>query len=81
MGSVDGYVPGAFDDMGAVREPVQQRGGHVGIAEDLGPVAEAEIRSDDHRSALVALGQNLEEQFRAFLGEGNVTEFIEDEQV
>ena len=60
---------------------MHERGGHVGAAEDLGPVGKTEVGGDDHRPALMTLGQNLKEQFRPFLGKGHVPEFIEDEQV
>jgi len=43
-------------------EPIEERGRHLGIAEDGGPFAEAEIRSDDDASALVEFAQQVEEQ-------------------
>ena len=43
-------------------EPVQQRGGHLGINEDLGPFAEAEAGGDDHAGALVELAQEVEQK-------------------
>ncbi len=67
--------------MGPVSEPVQKRGGHVGIAKDLGPVDKAEVGRDDHRAPLVTLGQDLKKQLRAHLGEGDITELVEDEQI
>ena len=45
-----------------VREPIEQRGGHLGIAEHLGPFAEAEIGGDDDAGALVELAQQVEQQ-------------------
>ena len=45
-----------------VREPIKQRGGHLGIAEHLGPFAEAEIGGDDDAGALVELAQQVEHQ-------------------
>ena len=43
-------------------EAVEQRGGHLGVAEDAGPFAEAEIGRDDDAGALVELAQQVEEQ-------------------
>jgi len=43
-------------------EPVEQSGGHLGISEDAGPFAEAEIGGDDDAGALVKLAQQMEEQ-------------------
>ncbi len=51
-------VQGAFDDMGVAGDPVQKRGGHVGLVEDLGPIGKAEVGGDDHRTALMPLGQD-----------------------
>ncbi len=35
-----------------VREPIEQRGGHLGIAEHLGSFAEAEVGGDDGAGTL-----------------------------
>ena len=40
-------------DVAVVRESVQQRRGHLGITEDAGPFAEAEIGGDDDAGAFV----------------------------
>ena len=40
------FVAG-FDDLAVMGEPVEERGGHLGITEDGGPFAEAEV-GDDH---------------------------------
>ncbi len=45
-----------------MNEPVEQRGGHFGIAEDASPFAEAEIGGDDDAGALVEFAQQMEEQ-------------------
>ena len=37
-------------------EAVEQGGGHLGIAEDRGPFAEAEVCGDDDAGALVEMG-------------------------
>lgn len=43
-------------------EPIQQRGGHLGIAKDAGPFAEAEVCGDDDAGSLVKFAQQMEEQ-------------------
>ena len=46
------FVAG-LDDVAMMGEAVEQRGGHLGITEDHGPLAEGEVRRDDDRSALI----------------------------
>ena len=41
-------------------QAVEQRGGHLGVAEDRGPFAEAEIRGDDHASAPTEFAQQMD---------------------
>lgn len=55
-------VIAGFQDVAMVRESIEQRGGHLGIAEHLGPFAEAEIGGNDDAGALVALAQEVEQQ-------------------
>ena len=43
-------------------EAIEQGGGHLGITEDGGPFAEAEIGGDDDAGALVELGEQMEQQ-------------------
>ena len=50
-------VVAGFEDMAMMREPVEQRGGHLGIAEDAGPFAEAQVGGDDDARVLVELAQ------------------------
>jgi hypothetical protein len=40
-----------------VGEPVEERRGHLGVAEDGEPFAEGQVGGDDHRGALVELAQ------------------------
>jgi hypothetical protein len=47
-----GIVAG-LDDLAVVGEPVEQRGRHLGVAEDAGPFAEGEVGGDDDRGTLV----------------------------
>jgi hypothetical protein len=61
-------------------EAIEQRGGHLGIAEDAWPFPEGKIGGDDDRSALVEPADQMEQELAAGLGEGQVTEFIEDNE-
>jgi len=62
-------------------EPVQQGGGHGGIAEHLGPIRKTKVRGNHHRSSFMPFGQDLKQQLRALLGEGDVAEFVQDQQI
>jgi hypothetical protein len=62
-------------------ESIEQRGGHLRIAEDARPFAEREVGRDDDRGALVEATDQVEQQLPAGLGEGEIAEFIEDDEV
>ena len=64
-----------------MREPVEQRGGHLGVAEDGWPFAEGEVGGDDDRGALVEAADQVEQQLPTGLREGQVAEFVEDDEV
>ena len=70
-----------LDDLAMMGETVEQRGGHLGVAEDGWPFAEGEVGGDDDRGALVEPAHEVEEQLPAGLGEGRVAEFVEDDEV
>ena len=71
------FVAG-LDDVAMVRKAVEERGGHLGVAEDRRPFAEGEVRGDDDRSALVETADEVEQQLSAGLGEGQIAEFVEE---
>ena len=65
-----------------MREAIQQRGGHLGVAgEDTRPFAEGEIGGDDDRGPLVEPADEMEQQLAAGLSEGQIAEFIENDEV
>ena len=70
-----------LDDVAVVREAVEEGGGHLGIAEDARPFAEGEVGGDDYRGALVEPADQVEQQLAARLGEGQVAELVEDDEV
>ena len=64
-----------------VREAVEQRGGHLGIAENGRPFAEGEIGGDDDRRALIEAADQVEQQLTARLRERQIAQFVEDDEV
>ena len=62
-------------------ETVEQGRGHLGVAEDGRPFAAGEVGGDDDRGALVEPAHRAEEQLPAGLGEGQVAELVEDDEL
>ena len=50
------------------------------VGEGRGPLRERQIRSQDHRSLLVAFGHHLEEQIGLIATEGQIADLVDDEQ-
>ncbi len=63
-----------------VREPIEQRSGHLGIAERLGPFAEAEIGGDDDAGALEEFAEQMEQRCTARWDERQIPTPIENDQ-
>jgi hypothetical protein len=63
-----------------VDEPVDHRGGYHVVAEDLSPPSERLVGCDDQRRPLVAGGHQLEEQVGGLGFEGDVADFVDDQQ-
>ena len=61
-----------------VGEPVQQGSDEAFRAEDLGPLIEWEVGGHQDRASLVALAEDLEEQFRAGAGERREAQLVDD---
>ena len=53
-----------------VGEAVQQCSGEPFRAKDLGPLVEGKVGGDQDGATLVALAEDLEEQFRPGVGQG-----------
>ena len=70
-----------LQDVDVVGEPVQQRAGEALRAEDLGPFVEGQIGGHHDGAPLVALAEDLEEEFRAGGGQGDEAQFVDDQQV
>ena len=74
------FVAG-LDDLAVVCQAVEQRGGHLRVAEDRGPFAKGEIGRNDDRGPLVELADQVEQELTAGLGEGEIAELVEDQEV
>ncbi len=61
-------VVAGLDDVAMMRQPVEQGGGHLRIAEDAGPFAEGEIGGDNDGGALIETADEMEQQLPAGLG-------------
>ena len=68
------------DDRRVVEEPVEEGRRDDGVSEDVAPFGEASVRCEDHRAFFVSGVYDLEEQARAALRYGQVSDFIDDEQ-
>src|SRR5918994_214594 len=62
-------------------EPVEERGGHLSVAEDARPLAEGQIGSDDDRGALIEAADQVEQELAAGLGKGQIAELVENDEV
>ena len=52
-----------------MRQSIEQRGCHLGVAKDARPFGERQVGGDDDRGALVEPTDQMEEQLAAGLGE------------
>ena len=62
-------------------QAIEQSRGHLRIAEHARPFAKGEIGGDDHRGPLVEAADQMEQKLSASLGEWQIAELIEDDEV
>lgn len=74
-------VVSGFEDVAVVGEPVEQRGGHLCVAEDARPFTEAEVGGDDDAGALVQPAQQMEEQRPSRGAEWQVSQLVENDEI
>ena len=74
-------VVAGFHDVAVVSQAVEQRGGHLGVAEHAGPFTEGKIGGDDDGCTLVEPADEMEQQLAAGLSERQVTKLVEDDEV
>ena len=73
----------AFDpnDGGVVKQPVEDgRSDDGGSEEDVAPFGKASVRGEDHRAFFVSRIDDLEEEACAAPGDGDATDFVDDEK-
>ena len=68
-------------DVAVVREPVQQGGSHLRVAEHCRPFGEVQVGGDHHAGVLVELAQQMEQQRASGLTERQVAQLVQDHQV
>src|SRR5581483_11154664 len=74
-------VVAGLDDVAVMGQPVEQRGGHLGVAKHAGPFSEGKIGGDDDGSALVEPADEMEQKLAAGLGKGQISEFVQHDEV
>src|SRR5271166_6697180 len=74
------FVPG-LDDVTVMGEAIEERRGHLWVSEHARPFAEGEIGGEEDRGALVEPADEVEEKLAAGLGERQVAELVEDDEV
>ena len=62
-------------------ESVQQRTGESLGAKDLGPFLKGQVGGHHEAVMLIGPADNLKKQFGSGLGEGNISEFINDQEM
>ena len=55
-------VVAGLQDVAVMGEPIEERGGHLGVAEHAGPFAEAQVGGDDDAGAFIEFAQQVEER-------------------
>jgi len=70
-----------LDDVAVVGQTIQQRAGHLGVHKDTRPFTKGEIGRHDDGGALIELADQIEQQLTTGLGEGEIAEFIEHDEV
>ena len=53
-------VVSGFDDIAVVGQAIEQRGGHLGVAEHTWPFTEVEIGGDEDRGSLIESTDKME---------------------
>jgi hypothetical protein len=53
-----------------VRKPVEERAGHLGVAEDARPLAEGEVGGDENGGLLVEAADEVEEELATAWAKG-----------
>ncbi len=68
------------DDMAVMQQAIDERSGHDLVAQDLSPLLEALVGRQHSGCALVAPVDELEEEHRAGLADGQVADLVDDQE-
>ena len=68
------------DDVGVVADPVNHHRSDGQVAEDAAPTGEGQVPGHDQRRVFAARGDELEEEVRGVLVEGNMADLVNDQQ-
>jgi len=71
----------SLHDVAVVGQTVQQRAGHLGVHKDTRPFTKGEIGRHDDGGALIELADQIKQQLTTGLGEGEIAEFVEHDEV
>jgi len=63
-----------------MQQPIEDRRSEDVIAEDLAPLTDKLVGGDEQAALLVAASDELEEEMRRSLLEGQIAELVEDEE-
>lgn len=69
-----------LDYHGMVKKPVEQCRGDHGVPKNLTPLGKPAVRGQDHGAFFVAGVDQLEEQISATRHDGQVADFVDDQQ-
>jgi hypothetical protein len=70
-----------LDDIAVMGQAIEHGGGHLGVAEHLGPISEGEVGGDQQRGVLVELADQVEQQLAAGLAERQIAELVDDDEI
>lgn len=68
------------DDPAVVHDTVDDRGGHVAVAENLAPPPELQVRGEHHAPFLVGIRDDLEQEPGPVDVDGQVAQLVDDQQ-
>ena len=69
-----------LEDVDVVGQPIEQCAGQAFGAEGFGPLVEWQVAGDHRGTALIALRDQLEQQFGAGFAERDEAQFVDDQQ-
>ncbi|MGY4502591.1 hypothetical protein ACVWYH_006548 [Bradyrhizobium sp. GM24.11] len=74
-------VVAGLDNVAVMGQPLEERGGHLGVAEHARPFAEGEVGGHDDGGTLLRPADEVEEKLSTGLDEGKITEVVQDDEL